>query len=385
MARRTDRRGDGTATAPAPGPPWKVSLTLAAAALGWYLLSGEAGRFAGLLAPALSVGAPGQPALAFAPGVARPATPPTPVLAGGGAAGVLAAAGGAWVYAESRKLVHGRATRRFLRGADKELARPVLEGVLYRDGVTLLYAPPSMGKSEFAFALVAASIKAAVSVEGSADFVGLKVYPAKWYILSEQTRRGLLPYLRRHGLSEADVEGRVIWETWHNVKRRWRGRLRETGNPTWERVAPAALADAKRHGCTAFLLDTLFQWAGDTSGALQDVGGVHRTFDPLMTLADAGIGVLTLMHTTKSGSYAGSYALQASCDIMYRLHHPAKTPENVRELERDKTRDQGRHPARQGPRARDAPSPAYPLSGGARHARPGRVRRSVRGGERGGK
>jgi hypothetical protein len=225
-----------------------------------------------------------------------------------------------------------------MKGADKELARPILEGVLYRDGVTLLYSPPGVGKSEFAFALIAASIKAAVSVEGYADFVGLRVYPAKWYVLSEQTRRGLLPYLRRHGLAEADVEGRIIWETWHNVKRRWRGPLGETGNPTWERIAPAAIADAKRHKCTAFVLDTLMQWTADTSGALQDVGGVRKTFDPLMTMADDGLAVLPLMHTTKAGSYAGSNALLASCDIMYRLHRPPKAPENVRELERDKSR-----------------------------------------------
>jgi hypothetical protein len=44
------------------------------------------------------------------------------------------------------------------------------------------------------------------------------------------------------------------------------------------------------------------------------------------------------MHTTKAGSYAGSNALLASCDIMYRLHRPPKAPENVRELERDKSR-----------------------------------------------
>lgn len=332
------RRPDpDAAERPAGGPPWWASLSLASVAVGWYLLSGEAVRFAGMLADA-GVSIPQLPAPQL-PGIA----PAPPLMGAAGVAGVAAAGGVAWVYRESRRLVRGQSTRRFLRGADTELARPVLEGVLYRDGVTLLYAPPGMGKSEFAFALIAASVRAAVQ-GAPVDFVGLKVYPAKWYILSEQTKRGLLPYLRRHGLTAADADPWVVWETWHNVKRQWRGRLRRSGNPTWEETGPGAVAAAKRHGCTAFVLDTLFQWAADTSGALQDIGGVRKTFDPLQTMAEAGVAVLTLLHTNKNGSYAGSYALQAACDIMYRLHHPAKTPENVRELERDKTRAEGSPP-----------------------------------------
>jgi hypothetical protein len=309
MARRADSRGDGTATAPAPGPPWKVSLTLAAAALGWYLLSGEAARFADVMGAA-GVAIPG-PQVPHLPVLTGPSTiagvDPRPAVFG--AAG-LAALGGAVAGARwwgNRFRLRSRSTVELLADAARDPIRPLWAEVFDFGTVGFVYSPAGMGKTDFLLAAVAASIKAAVQGEP----------------------------VRFCGREKARA-------TWRRAARWQRLPKDEQLMPPWDWTAEMLQREASDQGCSAVLLDTYKQWAVDTSASENDTGGVRKAVVPLQALAEDGKrkAVLVSAHSSASLKLAGSESLKGLVGALTGMHKPdARRWPTVRELVMDKNRN----------------------------------------------
>jgi hypothetical protein len=350
MARRADSRGDGTATAPAPGPPWKVSLTLAAAALGWYLLSGEAARFADVMGAA-GVAIPG-PQVPHLPVLTGPSTiagvDPRPAVFG--AAG-LAALGGAVAGARwwgNRFRLRSRSTVELLADAARDPIRPLWAEVFDFGTVGFVYSPAGMGKTDFLLAAVAASIKAAVQGE-PVRFCGREMHGARWLVVSEQTSASVESYLRAWGLHLGDALPYVRWITWEQARATWRRAARwqrlpkdEQLMPPWDWTAEMLQREASDQGCSAVLLDTYKQWAGDTSASENDTGGVRKAVVPLQALAEDGKrkAVLVSAHSSASLKLAGSESLKGLVGALTGMHKPdARRWPTVRELVMDKNRN----------------------------------------------
>jgi hypothetical protein len=351
MVRRADSRGDGTATAPAPGPPWKVSLSLAAVALGWYLLSGEAARFADVVGAAgVALPAPHVPHLTSA--LAGPPTiagvDPRPMVFG--AAG-LAALGGAAAGARwwgNRFRLRSRSTVELLADAARDPIRPLWAEVFDFGTVGFVYSPAGMGKTDFLLAAVAASIKAAVQGE-PVRFCGREMHGARWLVVSEQTSASVESYLRAWGLHLGDALPYVRWITWEQARTTWRRAARwqrlpkdEQLMPPWDWTAEMLQREASDQGCSAVLLDTYKQWAVDTSASENDTGGVRKAVVPLQALAEDGKRkvVLVSAHSSASLKLAGSESLKGLVGALTGMHKPdARRWPTVRELVMDKNRN----------------------------------------------
>lgn len=232
----------------------------------------------------------------------------------------------------------GRTTRALLRQRT-QAPRHFLGHLLVEGWVTLLVAGGGVGKTDWFLAFVAASLRARAAQrrgEPLPRFCGLEVLPARWYVLSEQTAETLLPYLRRWGLDAADAAAGVVWVTWDDACRRWTKQGYD-GFPTFAHVAPAAERDARRQGCDGILWDTYMQWAADTSGNVNDTGGVRRCFARFKAAAAGGgwwlwrrrrLSIAVNLHTNKAGQVAGNESIKASCDALYVLEAP--DPQNER-------------------------------------------------------
>lgn len=347
VRRPADDRFGGSESRPSGNPMWWWPIPLAGVGLAWYLLSGEAGRFADLLGAAgVSVPVPHLPALPGPRTIAgvdpRPAVLGAAGLAtvGGGAAGVRR-----W---RNRFRLRSRSTAELLEDAARDPIRPLWAEVFDFGTVGFVYSPAGMGKTDFLLAAVATSIKAAVQGE-PVVFCGREMHGARWLVVSEQTSASVESYLRAWGLHLDDALPYVRWITWEQARKTWRASARwqrlpkdEQLMPPWNWTAEMLQREANDQGCSAVLLDTYKQWAADTSASENDTGGVRKAVVPLQALAEDGKrkAVLVSAHSSASLKLAGSETLKGLVGALTGMHKPdAKRWPTVRELVMDKNRN----------------------------------------------
>lgn len=236
--------------------------------------------------------------------------------------------------------LRSRTTKQLLRVRVRR--RPwAMHGYLRQGAITLLFSEPGGGKSEWAFALVAAMAALRSGQEGT--FMGRGIRGGRVFILSEQSVDSLQDYAVRHRMHQGIAKGQVHWVTFDEVREVWHRHGGE-GEPPWEAVAEWAQQDMKRRRCEIFVLDTYGQWVGETSAAENDVGGVRRAFAPLHAIKHAGLAVLSIMHTNKAGQLRGGNALKGQCDFAFKLSLVPQAPDTVRQLVREKSRTLGETP-----------------------------------------
>ncbi len=342
------RRPDlDAAERPAGHPLWWWPLPLAAAGAAWYLLSGEASRFADLLGAAgVAVPVPQAPTLPGVPAVLG-VNPLPAALSAAGVAGLGGGAAGVRWW-RNRFRLRSRSTAELLADAASDPIRPLWAEVFDFGTVGFVYSPAGMGKTDFLLAAVAASIKAAVQGE-PVLFCGRLMYGARWLVVSEQTSASVESYLRAWGLHLDDALPYVRWITWEQARATWRRSARwqhlpkdEQLMPPWTWTAEMLQREASDQGCSAVLLDTYKQWAADTSASENDTGGVRKAVVPLQALAEDGKrkAVLVSAHSSASLKLAGSETLKGLVGALTGMHKPdAKRWPTVRELVMDKNRN----------------------------------------------
>jgi hypothetical protein len=325
---------------------WWWPAPLALAGLAWWWFGGEAARFLDLVGPAFG-----------ADGLQTPALPGPPSIGGVdpralalGAGGAASAAGAVAVrrWWGDRYRLRSRSTADLLADAAADPIRPLWEQVFDFGTVGFVYSPAGMGKTDFLLAVVAASIKAALSGEPVA-FCGRRMYGARWLVVSEQTSASVESYLRAWGLHAGDAAPYVRWITWEQARKKWRQTARaqhlpkdEQLMPPWNWSADMIQREANDQGCSAVLVDTYKQWVADTSASENDTGGVRKAVVPLQSLAEDGKrkAVLVSAHSSASLKLAGSETLKGLVGALTGMHVPdRKRWPTVRELVMDKNRN----------------------------------------------
>lgn len=189
----------------------------------------------------------------------------------------------------------------------------IVRGALAPGSITAIASPPKTGKSTLAFALLH-------GIEGGRRVLGLSTRPASAVLLSEERRDTLVAKF-------------CTWPT-GSTDLLLRGDARGT---RWPQVIAAAIGHAKAQGHGIIVVDTFAAWAELHGDSENYAGAVQHAIQPLEQAAEAGLAVLFLTHTRKSGGdngagVRGSSALPAAVDILFELRRVQDQAGNAREL-----------------------------------------------------
>lgn len=190
------------------------------------------------------------------------------------------------------------------------------KGYIAIGAVTLLAGRPKCGKSTLIFALLRA-------LEENGTFLGLDVSPTSVLYLSEEDVTTLREKAARFGCAETGVRFLTRRDAFPRESFR-----------TWMQSAMTA---ARRTGSRLVVIDTLAFWGGLGPDAEKDAGAVQALLDPLHELASAGLAVLLIHHTRKSGggdtsAIRGSTALAAGVDIVAELEREGGAGHEARRI-----------------------------------------------------
>ena len=165
--------------------------------------------------------------------------------------------------------------------ADARAARMAVEGYVAPGSLVLLAGKPkAAGKSTLAWALAEA---AAV---GALGFLGRQVRPCPVVFVSEEAA-GTLAH-KVPAKAPIRVLTRDVWP-----------------RPTWPGLITAASAEAERIGAGLVVIDALSFWAAITEGRTGDAAAMQAVMDALTQATRAGLAVLLIHHTRKSGGEQG--------------------------------------------------------------------------------
>lgn len=271
------------------------------------------------------------------------------------AAGLCAAWGAAGLL-EGRRL-QSRTPGHIRRNARRAEAKgggtlDVLQGVLLRGYITLLFGPSGGGKTELVLAVIAASLRAAE------PFCGRALKRAKWYYAMEQADENFAPYLEAWGLDDAVAKGRLKIVTRSEISAVWHAHGHEAV-PDWMDVAPLLLEDAGRWGADVFVLDTLLDWSGAPDNAT-----LRKHMGPIRAAVSThGYAFLAVGHTNQQGGLLGATAFWKLCEVVLRLEMPWGKYDPRRVLHFEKDRARGTVPQLAVRRDMDADPPTYRLVG----------------------
>lgn len=277
----------------------------------------------------------------------------------------LALAGGliaAWGLAE---LLAGRKLRARSPGAIMQAAQraidkaggklDVVQGMVLRGYITLLFGPSGGGKTEVALGMISASMRAE---DEAALFCGRKIKRAKWYYAIEQPDENFAPYLADWGLTDAVTQGRLKIVTRSEVSALWHAHGHEAA-PDWMDLAPLLLDDAGRWGADVFVLDTLLEWSGATDNLT-----IRRHMGPITSAVSTwGYAFLAISHTNKDGGLLGGTAFWKLCDVVLKMEMLFGQYDPRRRLCFEKDRTRNRVPFLDIRRDMDAKPPCYRLVG----------------------
>lgn len=186
----------------------------------------------------------------------------------------------------------------------------IWRGYLAPGAVTIVAGKPKVGKSTLAFALADALTQRAPAFLGRGLAGGPVVY------VSEETAGTLA-----HKLPPVD-DLRVL------------SRDLAWPKPGWGELIGAAVAEAKRIGAVALVIDTLAYWAAMPSHREKDAGSAQAVMQPLLEAASEGVAVLLVMHQRKGGGedgegLRGSGAFAGAADIVVELERTQNPRERV--------------------------------------------------------
>jgi hypothetical protein len=192
------------------------------------------------------------------------------------------------------------------------------EGYLNRGGVTLLTALWKAGKST----LLAHLVKA--FGDGSAEFCGLPIKPAKVLYVTEEDET--IWAERRDELSFSDHVG--FWP------RPFKGRSNKL---QWEAHVNQTVDLVRTYGFNLVVIDTISKlWPVRDEN---DAGQVEEALMPLWRITETGAGILVVHHTRKSGGEEftagrGSGGLPAFAETLIELrrHNPKDRKDRKRRL-----------------------------------------------------
>jgi hypothetical protein len=183
-------------------------------------------------------------------------------------------------------------------------------GYLAPGAVTIVAGKPKAGKSTLAFALADALAQRAPM------FLGREVAGGPVVYVSEETTGTLA-----HKLAAAD-DLRVL------------PRDLAWPKPGWETLIAAVVAEARRIGAVALVIDTLAYWAAMPGDREKDAGTAQAVMQPLLDAARESFAVLLVMHQRKGGgedgeSLRGSGAFAGAADIVVELERGKNPRERV--------------------------------------------------------
>lgn len=204
---------------------------------------------------------------------------------------------------------------RFVSAAELRTHAPDEPPWIWRDylapgAVTIVAGKPKVGKSTLAFALADALAQRAPAFLGRELDGGPVVY------VSEETIGTLA-----HKLPAVD-DLRVL------------SRDLAWPKPSWGELIGAAVAEAKRVGAVALVIDTLAYWAAMPSHREKDAGSAQAVMQRLLEAASEGVAVLLVMHQRKGGGedgegLRGSGAFAGAADIVVELERTQNPRERV--------------------------------------------------------
>lgn len=204
---------------------------------------------------------------------------------------------------------------RFVSAAELRKQAPSEPLWIWRDylapgGVTIVAGKPKVGKSTLAFALAGAL------AQRLPTFLGREIAGGPLVYVSEETAGTLA-----HKLAAVD-DLRVL------------PRDLAWPKPGWEKLIAAAVAEAKRVGAVALVIDTLAYWAAMPADREKDAGTAQAVMQPLLDAAREGFAVMLVMHQRKSGGedgegLRGSGAFAGAADIVIELERTKSSRERV--------------------------------------------------------
>jgi DNA-binding transcriptional ArsR family regulator len=180
--------------------------------------------------------------------------------------------------------------------------------------LTLLAGRPKVGKSTFAFALLA-------RLDAGEPFLGLETTPTGVLLLSEERRDTLGEKARILGLNSfppptSPSGGKEI----KRVDVVMRG---DTTIP-WPELVRQAMTHAHQHGLGVLLIDTWDRWTSLRGDSENSAGAINEALEPLQYAAASGLAVVIVSHQRKSvGEFGeavrGSNALTGGVDVVAEL------------------------------------------------------------------
>lgn len=182
---------------------------------------------------------------------------------------------------------------------------------------TLLNGGPKAGKSSLVVAMIAAIL------DGE-EFLGRPTLRTPVLLLTEEGRTTFRHLLQRANLRSPDLHVVHYGDTLHL--------------DGWAEVMRLALLLALEKGVGLVVIDTAAVWGGYAGDGENSAGEVNAAYAHIRPLLAAGIAVLLIGHTRKSGGSVidagrGSNAASANVDIVASLTRPevrGRTPENAR-------------------------------------------------------
>lgn len=217
-------------------------------------------------------------------------------------------------------------TARELFEAESEPVEWICKPWLARGAITELDgAPKSAGKTTFALAMCAATLK-------GEDFMGHPTTKSRIVYLTEESETSFRAALERAGISESPDFHILFWKQTHGIRDR-------SEESAWAQIVDEAMQYAKTIGAAVVVVDTFAQFARLTGDGENSAGEVLKAMLPIQKARDEGLAVLVIRHERKVGggvgaSGRGSNALSGAVDIILQLKRPEGShPVNLRKIE----------------------------------------------------
>ena len=189
----------------------------------------------------------------------------------------------------------------------------VWRGYLAPGAITLIAGRPKVGKSTLVLDLIEAI------VTGAGLFLDRDVATGPVVFVSEEGDGTLASKLVDHD----DMRVLTRDAAWPK--------------PSWPDLIESAVAEAKRVGALALVVDTLLWWAALGEKSANDTGAALATFEVLVSAAREGLAVATPTHTRKGGGSGGDAILGATGmagapDAIVEVERPVDGPPRERRI-----------------------------------------------------
>lgn len=244
-------------------------------------------------------------------------------------AALVCASWGVGGFLEGRRL-HSRTPDEVIGNYDKAVKRSggsldVLEGVLLRGFITLLYGASGVGKTELALGMIATALR-------GDEFCGRKTRPARFYYVVEQADENFAPYLKDWRLTNAVTHGRLRIVTRSEANALWKAHGHDV-EPGWPELAPLLFRDAADWGADCVVVDTWTDWSGAIDNpTIKKHLAIGRT-----AVATYGYALWAIGHM-KDGRLYGGQVFHKLCEVTLKMEAPLGNGNPVRVLSFDKDR-----------------------------------------------